>query len=98
MDFLQFIKEWKDAMVYNPSEFDFDEAMHEYYAEYQMNYYDKGQSVAEFCDFFFAEFDLDTHPYMIKSKAINTKHGNRLKKIANQFRRNNGLPETPLID
>jgi hypothetical protein len=100
MSFDQFKKEWSDAMVYNPNEFDYENKMHELYIEYKegLESYGKNFSVSQWCYFFHQDCDLDTHPYMIKSKAINTHHGNGLKEFANRFRKNTGLPLIPLID
>jgi len=81
MDFKQFKTEWADAMVYRPAEFDYEETMHELYIEYKdaMNSYGKGMSVKQWCEFFHIDCDLDQHPYMLKSKALDSKHGNGLK-------------------
>ena len=54
-------------------------------------------SVKQWCEFFYVDCDLDQHPYMLKEKALKTKHGNSLKEMANEFRKNNGLPLIPLI-
>lgn len=35
MDFKTFKKEWADAMVYNPKEFDYENTMHELYIHYK---------------------------------------------------------------
>jgi len=86
MDYNQFVTEWKDAMAYRLSEFDFDEDLNEHYIEYKESQenYGKGMTVKEWCEFFFADFDLDTHPYMLKEKAIKTRHGDSLKELASQ--------------
>ncbi len=99
MSFQQFKKEWSDAMVYNHNEFDYENTMHELYVEYKeaLNSYGRNMSVKEWCHFFHKECDLDQHPYMIKEKALNTKHGNSLKEIANRFRKSVGLPPIPLF-
>lgn len=86
MNYNQFVTEWKDAMVYQPNKFDFDEDLNEHYIEYKesQDNYGKGMSVKEWCEFFFVDFDLDTHPYMLKEKAIKKKHGDGLRKLASQ--------------
>ena len=70
MNFEQFKKEWADTMVYKPSEFDYNETMHELYIEYKesLNGYGSNMSVKEWCEFFHAESDLGKSPYMLKSK------------------------------
>lgn len=100
MDFQQFKKEWADTMVYCPADFDCEETMHELYIEYKesLQGYGRNMSVKQWCEFFHAECDLDRHPYMIKSKALQTRHGNGLKKLANEYRKNVGLPLIPLIN
>jgi hypothetical protein len=99
MDFQKFKKEWADTMVYKPTDFDYEETMHELYVEYKesLNGYGSSMSVKEWCEFFHAECDLDQHPYMLKEKALQTHHGNGLKEMANQFRKNVGLSPIPLI-
>ena len=100
MNYEQFKKEWKDAMVYAPSKFDVEQTLNDFYTEYKISFsgYGKGMTVKQWCDFFFPDNDLDTHPYMLKNKALKTKHGNGLKKMANEFRKNTGLPPIPLIE
>lgn len=100
MDFQQFKKEWADAMVYTPKEFDYETTMHELYIEYKdgLNSYGKNFTVKKWCEFFHQDCDLDIHPYMLKEKAMQTHHSNSLREIANNFRKNNGLPLLPMID
>ena len=99
MDFAQFKVEWADAMVYKPAEFDYENTMHELYIEYKESLHGYGvlMSVKEWCEFFHEGLDLDTHPFMLKSAALNSKHGNSLKEVANQWRAKNNLPLIPLI-
>lgn len=100
MDFQQFKNEWADTMVYKPKDFDYENTMHELYIEYKeaLSGHGRNMSVKQWCEFFHAECDLDQHPYMIKEKALKTKHGNSLKEMANKFRRSFGLPPITLID
>jgi hypothetical protein len=100
MNYKQFRQEWKDSMVYKPAEFDVEQTINDYYTEYKeaLEHYCNGMSVKEWCEFFFADIDLDTHPYMLKEKALKTKHGNSLREMANEFRNRVGLPPFPLID
>lgn len=95
MTFEQFVKEWKDAMVFKPAEFDVEATLNDIYIDYKNTV--QHETVKEWCNFFFADCDLDTHPYMIKSIAINTHHANNLKKTANIHRKRTGLPLIPLI-
>ena len=79
MNFEQFKKEWKEAMVYNPSRIDdLDDFFQEQYVNYKSDElgfsFDDIYNVKEFCDFFYMDADLDTHAYMIKSKAFESKH------------------------
>lgn len=99
MDFQHFKKEWAGAMVYNPKEFDYENTMHELYIDYKdgLQSYGINFTVKKWCDFFHAECDLDSHPYMLKEKALQTHHGNGLKEMANRFRKNACLPPIPLI-
>ncbi len=75
-----FRKEWCDAMVYTPKKFKegFDQFLQDQYVIYKDNElgyrFIDVYSVKEFCEFFYLESDLDTHPYMIKSKAFDSKH------------------------
>jgi hypothetical protein len=100
MDFQQFKKEWADAMVYKPKDFDYENTMHELYIEYKesLRNWAKGMTVKQWCEFFHEDCDLDQHPYMLKERALKTKHGNGLKEMANRFRNGVGLPPIPLID
>ena len=99
MNFEHFKKEWADAMVYKPADFDFEETMHELYIEFKdgLQSYGKNFTVKQWCEFFHQDCDLDQHPYMLKEKALQTHHGNGLKEMANKFRKNAGLPPIPLI-
>lgn len=100
MNFQRFKKEWKEAMVYNPDECDIEQEINDYYTEYKdsLSKYGKGMSVKEWCEFYFYDFNLDDNPYMLKEEALKTKHGDGLKKLANQFRSNNNLPQIPLTN
>lgn len=100
MNFNQFKKEWAGVMVYRPSEFDYENEMHDLYVEYKesLNGYGRNMSVREWCNFFHQDCDLDEHPYMLKEKALKTHHGNGLKTLANRLREKIGLPPIPLID
>ncbi len=100
MNFDRFKKEWADAMVYTPKEFDYENTMHELYIEYkQSNFgYLKGKTVSEWCEFFHQGCDLDEHPYMLKEKAMKTHHSNSLRQSANNHRQRVGLPPVPLIE
>lgn len=95
MDFNQFKKEWCEAMVYKPSEFDYENTMHELYVEYK--HFNEGMPIRQWCEFFHAECDLDTHPYMLKHKALGTNHGNGLKQMANKWRESVGIKPIDLI-
>lgn len=99
MDFKQFQKEWKDVMVFKPSEFDVEQTLNDFYTEYKtsLNNYGKDMTVKEWCEFFFEDFDLDDHPYMIKEKAMKTHHSNSLREMANEYRKKVGLPLIPLV-
>ena len=99
MDFKQFKKEWADTMVYKPPAFDYEVTMHELYIEYKesLSGYGKNMSVKEWCEFFHADCDLDQHPYMLKEKALQTKHSNSLRELANRFRKGVGLSPISLI-
>lgn len=100
MDFNEFKREWSDVMLHKPSEFDYEETLNELYAEYKLaiKNYDAGLTVKGWCNYFHADCDLDTHPYMLKSKAINTHHGNSLKIMSNKQRERVGIPLLPLIE
>ena len=99
MNFNQFVREWKESMVYNPDSFDFEETLNELYIEYKYTVKKyAGMGVKEWCEDWFAECDLDTHPYMLKAKALKTRHGNGLRELANKYRSSVGLPLLPLID
>lgn len=100
MNFEQFKKEWGDAMVYTPKEFDYENTMHELYIDYKQsaNGYGNGMSVKQWCEFFHQDCDLDEHPYMLKEKAMKTHHSNSLREMANQHRQRMGLPPLPLIE
>lgn len=87
--FEQFQKEWKEAMVYREHQFDdFDDFMQNQYVHYKSSEleftFDQIYNVKEFCDFFYMDADLDTHPYMIKDKALNSKHVKGLIDLANR--------------
>jgi len=70
MDFKTFKKEWADAMVYNPKEFDYENTMHELYIHYKhaLSLCAEGCTVIEWCTFFHNECNLYEHPYMLKQK------------------------------
>lgn len=93
MNFEQFKKEWKDAMVYIPAKFDsFEDFMHDQYVIYkekdnEARCFYEIYTVKQWCDFFYMDWDLDTHQAMIKSKAIRSRHVKGLLDIIN--RRNN---------
>ena len=75
INFEQFKKEWTHYMVYKPSKFDdFEQFTQEQYVIYKdgdLDFtFDDIYTVAEFCEFFYSEADLDTHPYMIKTKHV----------------------------
>ena len=109
MNYEQFKKEWKYAMVYNPSKFtqtrdgeDFDSCVQEAYITYKGGdemspSYIEHYTVKEFCEDFYQDADLDTHPYMVKSKAIKTKHANGLISMAIKFRERMGIEKIPLM-
>ena len=98
LNYEQFKKEWKDVMVYKPSDFDFEQTLNDYYTEYKTSSdYAKGFTVKEWCEFFFSEFDLDKHPYMLKDKALKSKHSNGLRKMANESRKMKGMKPLPMI-
>lgn len=89
INFKQFCKEWKESMVYRESEIeDFDQFMQEQYVNYKIDdldfTFDQIYTVKEFCDFFYMDADLDTHNYMIKSKALDSKHVKGLINLANK--------------
>lgn len=85
MNYAQFKKEWKDNMAYRPSEIDdLEQLLNDYYTEYKSDPMFSKMTVKEWCEFYFAEFDLDTHPYMIKMKAISSKHADGLRDLINK--------------
>lgn len=89
MTFEQFDKEWKDAMVYRENQFDdFSQFMQEQYVNYkscELGFsFDEIYNVKEFCDFFYMDADLDTHNYMIKDLALNSKNVKGLIDLANK--------------
>ncbi|MEE9451069.1 MAG: hypothetical protein V3V72_13550 [Ignavibacteriaceae bacterium] len=90
INFKDFKKDWCDAMVYKPKDFDsFDQFMQDQYVIYKEDDPDAGcfeemYNVKEFCEFFYPDADLDTHPYMIKSKAFNSKHVKGLIDLINR--------------
>jgi len=100
MNFEQFKNEWKQVMVYKPKKFDFEEEMHDLYIDFKEATSCNAviKTVKEFCEFFFLGYDLDTHDYMLKDLALNTHHGNILKKSANEYRKSVGLPELHMIE
>ena len=88
--FKQFEKEWKEAMVYRESQIDgFSRFMQEQYVNYkgkELGFsFDEIYNVKEFCDFFYQDADLDTHPYMIKDKALDSKHIKGLINLAKRL-------------
>lgn len=88
INFDQFEKEWKESMVYRESQIDdFDDFMQNQYVHYKSSElgftFDQIYNVKEFCDFFYMDADLDTHPYMIKELAFNSKHVKGLIDLAN---------------
>ena len=90
INFEQFKKEWCNAMVYRPKDYDsFTQFMQDQYVIYKEDELDFRfidiYTVNEFCEFFYPDADLDTHPYMIKSKAFNSKH---VKGLINLIKRN----------
>ena len=101
MDFNQFCKEWKDCMVYKiSSDFDLIESLNEWYIEFKNcnSKLLKPYSVKEWCEFWFEDVDLDSHYYMLKNKALNSKHSNGLIEMANKYRSNMNLPLIKLHD
>ncbi len=87
--FEQFQKEWKESMVYRETQFDdFGQFMQDQYVHYKSDElgftFNQIYNVKEFCDFFYMDADLDTHPYMIKEKALNSKHVKGLIDLANK--------------
>ena len=81
-NFAVFKEQWKDNMVYKPSEFDVEQTLNDYYTEYKSDPYFSKMSVKEFCETYFVDFNFNDHPYMIKSKAINSSWGDGLRKLA----------------
>ena len=100
MNYKQFKKEWADAMVYKILDKEWHEEMlNDAYTTYKESCeYHAGLSVLEWCEIQYQDVTLDTHSFMIKSKALETKHGNGLKVMANKYRKNMGLPLIDLIE
>ncbi len=89
INFNSFKKQWADAMVYNPKEFNYENTMHSLYIEYKTNTFcgfPKCKTVKQFCDVFHQDCDLDEHPFMLKDKAMKTHHSNSLRESANMHR------------
>ena len=89
INYLQFKKEWCAYMVYRLHSFDdFEQFMQDQYVIYKdddMDYkFVDVYTVDEFCEFFYSDADLDSHPYMIKHKALKSKHVKGLIDIINR--------------
>ena len=90
INYKQFKKEWFDAMVYRPHLFDdLEQFMQDQYVIYKEDDPKSGcfqemYDVDEFCEFFYLDADLDTHPYMIKRKALESKHVKGLIDLINR--------------
>lgn len=90
INFDVFTRQWCEAMVYSPKKFKegFGQFMQDQYVIYKdeelgFRFIDI-YSVKEFCDFFYPDADLDTHPYMIKDKAFKSKHVKGLIDLINR--------------
>ena len=91
INFNQFKSEWCNAMVYRPKSFieTFDQFIQDQFVIYKEDdpdagCFEKEYNVKEFCDFFYPDADLDTHPYMIKDKALKSKHVKGLIDLINR--------------
>lgn len=100
MNICKFEKQWKDCMVYKPDLFDLDMHLCSVYEEYKSELITNGKlSVSDFCKIKYANCHMEESPlYMVKEFAMQTKHANGLIKLANKFRKSNGMDEIPLID
>lgn len=87
MDYYQFKKEWLDEMVYKVEYEDLEQDINDAYTMFKQDKMNL-KTVKKWCEFFYFEYDLDKHPYMLKMEALKTKHGNSLRKSANRYLQN----------
>ena len=86
-NFEQFCSTWRRELVYKPDDIDdIDLLLHEMYVNYKTQ--QNEPNAALFLHHWYEDVNLDTHPYMLKEKAIKDSRYNKgLLKLINLIKK-----------